>query len=154
MNIEERVRQLVEEKIEDRPDLFLVDVKMYSNGQLSVLIDGDKGVDISDCVAISRYVGFVLEEENLIAEAYHLEVSSVGVGTPLSSLRQYHKNLNRIIKVKLIEQKQLEGRLVAVNDTGITLVEENKKKAQKAQTVESFVPFDQIIETRVLISFK
>ncbi|MDB4999854.1 MAG: ribosome assembly cofactor RimP, partial [Mucilaginibacter sp.] len=40
MNIEKRVTELVEEKIADMPNLFLVDVKMHSNGKLIVLVDG------------------------------------------------------------------------------------------------------------------
>jgi ribosome maturation factor RimP len=63
MNIEKRVRELVEEKIADKPNLFIVDIKMHSNGKLIVLIDGDNGLGIDDCVQISRHVGFHLEEE-------------------------------------------------------------------------------------------
>src|SRR5271170_7672543 len=74
MNIEKRVKELVAEKIADKPNLFLVDVKMHSNGKLIILVDGDNGIGIDDCVAISRHVGFHLEEENVIETAYNLEV--------------------------------------------------------------------------------
>jgi ribosome maturation factor RimP len=60
---------------------------MHSNGKLVVLVDGDKGIGIDDCVrAISRHVGFHLEEENVIETAYNLEVSSPGVDAPLNIL--------------------------------------------------------------------
>src|SRR6187402_2150672 len=101
MNIEKRVIQLVEEKIADRPDLFLVDVQMHGSGILSILVDGDQGISIQDCVAISRHVGFHLEEENVIEQAYNLEVSSPGVGEPLKLVRQYKKNIGRDLSVKL-----------------------------------------------------
>ena len=42
MNIEQRVTELVEDKIADRPDLFLVEVKMHPNGKLMILMDGDQ----------------------------------------------------------------------------------------------------------------
>ncbi|MFN8406173.1 MAG: ribosome assembly cofactor RimP [Sphingobacteriaceae bacterium] len=153
MCIEERVQRLVEEKIQDRTDLFLVDIKMYADGRLIILIDGDNGVDIKDCVAISRHVGFHLEEENAIDQAYNLEVSSPGIDTPLSSLRQYNKNLNRMLSVSLKDQHRYEGKLVAINETGIKLVVNSKKKGQKAHLVEHDILFDQIAETKVLISF-
>ena len=95
MNIEQRVTALVEEKIADRPDLFLVQVKMHSNGKLIILVDGDQGLSIQDCVAISRHVGFHLEEENAIEQAYNLEVSSPGVDMPLQLGRQYVKNVGK-----------------------------------------------------------
>ena len=154
MTIEQKVSELVEQKIADRPDLFLVDVKMHSNGKLIILVDGDNGLDISDCVAISRHVGFHLEEENTIEHAYNLEVSSPGIDTPLKLKRQYEKNLGRNVQVKLTEGAKREGKLINVSEEGITIEEKIKEKGKKAELVESFIPFNQIAETKVLISFK
>ncbi|MDP3467596.1 MAG: ribosome assembly cofactor RimP [Daejeonella sp.] len=154
MNIEKRVIELVEEKIADRPDLFLVDVQMHSSGILSILVDGDNGVAISDCVAISRHVGFHLEEENAIEQAYRLEVSSPGIDTPLKSLRQFQKNINRSLKVKLKDGSIREGKLMAADDSGITIQESVKEKAKKAVLLESYIKFEDISETIVLVSFK
>src|ERR1700744_6674434 len=102
MKVEKRVAELVEEKIAEieRPDLFLVDVKLHSNGKLIILVDGDSGIGIAECAQISRYVGFRLEEENAIETAYNLEVSSPGVDTPLTQLRQYTKNIGRELGIK------------------------------------------------------
>jgi len=154
MNIEKRVIELVEEKIADRPDLFLVDVQMHGSGILSILVDGDNGVAISDCVAISRHVGFHLEEENAIEQAYRLEVSSPGIDTPLKSLRQFQKNINRSLKVKLKDGSIREGKLMAADDSGITIQESVKEKAKKAVLLESYIKFEDISETIVLVSFK
>jgi ribosome maturation factor RimP len=154
MNIEKRVTELVEEKIADRPDLFLVDVQMHGSGILSILVDGDNGVAISDCVAISRHVGFHLEEENAIEQAYRLEVSSPGLDTPLKLLRQYLKNINRSVKVKLKDGNKREGKLISADGSGISLQESVKEKGKKAVLVESFISFDDITDTIVLVSFK
>ncbi len=154
MSIEKRVIELVEEKIADRPDLFLVDVQMNGGGQLSILIDGDNGVAITDCVAVSRHVGFHLEEENTIEQAYNLEVSSPGLDVPLKSHRQYQKNINRSLSVKLADGIKREGKLIAVDNDGITIEENVKEKGKKATTVENVIPFADIIETKVLVSFK
>ncbi|RZJ86468.1 MAG: ribosome assembly cofactor RimP, partial [Chryseobacterium sp.] len=75
MLVENRVKELIEEKISDRPELFLVEVKMLPNNKLIIHVDGDQGISIQDCAAISRHVGFHLEEENTIEKAYNLEVS-------------------------------------------------------------------------------
>lgn len=160
MDIENRVIELIEEKIADRPDLFIVDVKMHSSGLLTILMDGDHGIGIKDCADISRHVGFFLEEENVIEQAYNLEVSSPGLDTPLKLQRQYTKNLNRSLSVRLIDGTNHEGKLISVDDKAIVL-EENVKPARsageknkKAQLIENSIPFDQIAETKVLISFK
>lgn len=153
MNIEQKVRELVEQKIADRPDLFLVDVKMHPNGKLIILMDGDQGIGIGDCAAISRHVGFHLEEENVIEQAYNLEVSSPGLDTPLSEKRQYQKNIGRTVSVKQLDSKH-EGRLLTVTDEGITIEEKIKEKGKKPEVIETLIPFDKITETKVLISFK
>lgn len=154
MNIEKRVIELVEEKIADRPDLFIVDVQMHNSGILSILVDGDNGIAISDCVAISRHVGFHLEEENTIEQAYRLEVSSPGIDTPLKSIRQFQKNINRSLKIKLIDGTIREGKLLSADDSGITIQEIVKEKGKKAITIESFIKITDISETIVLVSFK
>jgi len=154
MSIEKRVIELVEEKIADRQDLFLVDVQLLGGGILSILVDGDNGVAITDCVAISRHVGFHLEEENAIEQAYNLEVSSPGLDTPLKSFRQYQKNLNRSLSVKLEDGTKREGKLIATDELGITLEENIKEKGKKAVLVQNVIPFADIAETKVLVSFK
>ncbi len=154
MDIEKRVTELVEEKIADRPDLFLVDVKMHSNGKLIVLVDGDKGIGIADCAQISRHVGFHLEEENVIEQAYNLEVSSPGIDAALVLPRQYIKNIGRQLAIKMKDGNKREGKLTGMTEDAIMIEEIIKEKGKKAETIESAIPLMQITETKVLISFK
>jgi ribosome maturation factor RimP len=156
MNIEKRITELVEEKIAEigRPDLFLVDVKMHSNGTLVILVDGDKGIGIAECAQISRYVGFRLEEENVLESAYNLEVSSPGIDAPLTSKRQYLKNIERQLAIKMANGSKKEGKLTGITEDAVIIEEINKQKGKKAEQVESVIPFNQITETKVLISFK
>ena len=154
MQVENRVKELVEEKIADRPELFLVAVKMLPNNKLIIQVDGDQGISIQDCAAISRHVGFHLEEENTIEKAYNLEVSSPGVGEPLLLKRQYSKNIGRDLSVKLSGGDKKEGELLNVEENEIVIAEQVKEKGKKAQLVETKIEFNDIVETKVLISFK
>jgi len=154
MQVENRVVALVEEKIADRPELFLVEVKMLPNNKLIIHVDGDQGISIQDCAAISRHVGFHLEEENTIEKAYNLEVSSPGVGEALKLNRQYHKNIGRELSVKLNDGEKKEGKLLSATDEAIVIEEKVKEKGKKAQLVETSIEFNKIVETKVLISFK
>ena len=156
MDIEKRVTELVNEKIaaEGRTDLFLVDVKMHSNGKLIVLVDGDKGIGIADCAAISRHVGFHLEEENVLDTAYNLEVSSPGIDAPLVLPRQYVKNVGRNLAIKMADGSKKEGKLTGMTEDAVIIEEISKQKGNKAEAIESVVPLTQITETKVLISFK
>lgn len=154
MQIEKRVIELVEEKIADRPELFLVDVKLLPNQRLIIQVDGDEGINIQDCAAISRHVGFHLEEENVMEKAYNLEVSSPGVGEPLKLIRQYVKNIGREVGIKLQNSEKTEGKLLAVNEDSVVVEAKVKEKGKKVQQVETSIAFNQIVEIKVLISFK
>ena len=156
MKVEKRVAELVEGKIAEmgRPDLFLVDVKLHSNGKLMILVDGDKGIGIAECALISRHVGFYLEEENVIETAYNLEVSSPGLEFPLSMPRQYAKNIGRQLSIKMADGTKKEVTLTGMGEDAIIIEEKIKEKGKRAELVESVIPIDQITETKVLISFK
>jgi len=156
MNIEKRVRELVEEKItaDGLSNLFIVDIKMHANGNLIILVDGDNGIGIDEIVAISRHVGFRLEEENVIETAYNLEVSSPGVDAPLTLMRQYLKNIGRSLAIKMADGTKREGKLSGITEDAILIEEKVKEKGKRAAIIESVVPVDQITETKVLISFK
>jgi ribosome maturation factor RimP len=154
MNIEKRVRELVEEKIAEKPNLFIVDIKLHTNGKLMILVDGDNGIGIDDVAAISRHVGFHLEEENVIETAYNLEVSSPGIDTPLTSLRQYLKNIGRNLAIKMADGTKREGKLSGITEDAIVIEEKVKEKGKRAEIVEAVIPISKITETKVLISFK
>ena len=154
MNVEQRVKELIEEKIVDRPDIFIVDIKMQAGNKLVILLDGDQGAGIDVCAQVSRHVGFHLEEENTIEEAYNLEVSSPGIDTPLKLTRQYVKNIGRQVTVKTTDGGKKEGKLLSAGEQQIIIEETLKAKGKKAEQVETQIPMADIAETKVLISFK
>ena len=152
-DVEKRVIELIKEKIADREDLFIVSVKMRPNRILEILLDGDNGVNIDDCAQVSRHVGFHLEEENVIDNAYRLEVSSPGIDANFVHIRQYQKNIGRTVQVKLNDNTKLEGTLLAADESQIRILQKIKEKGKKIQEVEKELPFDQIKTTKVVISF-
>jgi len=154
MSVEKRIRELVEEKIADRPDLFIVEIKVANSSKIMILLDGDSGVGIHDCAMVSRHVGFHLEEENLIDKAYNLEVGSPGLDTPLLLDRQYQKNIGRLLIIKLKDGKKVEGNLVSQEGETITIAEVVKEKGKKAKEVERNINRNEISEVKVGVSFK
>lgn len=136
---------------------FLVDIQLVEKGskpQLKVLIDADEGVSIENCAFVSRMVGEEIEAKELLPEAYILEVSSPGIDFPLSSKRQYAKNIGRNLKLTFDDGKETEGKLLEVGVSEIKLMTKFKEKGKKAQEQELTVPFEQIKKSIVLVSFK
>lgn len=155
MHLEERIRQLIDEKLADRPDLFIVEIKIVNNTKVTILLDGDNGVGIHDCALVSRHVGFHLEEENLIDQAYNLEVGSPGLDTPLVLERQFQKNVGRLLEIKLLEGKKTQGTLVSSTPDSLTILEEVKEKGKKkVKITEKTIQKTEIVEVKVGVSFK
>ncbi|PWL30865.1 ribosome maturation factor RimP [uncultured Roseivirga sp.] len=151
----ESIKELAETHLED-DSFFIVDViskGISGKTKILVLLDNDEGVNIDDCATLSKKLAEDIELEDLIDVAYVLEVSSPGLDHPLSSVRQYKKNVGRRLKVKLTSGAMLEGALNAVNEEAITLAAERKENKKKL-VEEKVVPFSEIEKANVLVSFK
>jgi ribosome maturation factor RimP len=136
---------------------FLVDLSMSSskrNPTLILLLDTDEGISIDECAKISRKLGDEIEAKNIFETPFTLEVSSPGVDTPLTSERQYQKNLGRNLKITLIDGEKLIGKLEAITPDGIEIFEEilrGKLKSTKKESTK--ITFAQIKQAQVLVSF-
>jgi ribosome maturation factor RimP len=151
-NIEEIVKKTAESVL-DREDYFIVEATVAGvpgNQKVTVLIDGDNGVDIDVCAAVSRKLSLKIDELDLITDKYVLEVSSPGLDYPLTSPRQFKKNVGRLVKAFLKDNKTLEGTLFAVNNDHICVQKETKKEGIK----EYKISYDEIKELKVQVSFK
>jgi ribosome maturation factor RimP len=152
----EKVSRLVEEKIKGS-QMYLVDVKISATNKITVEIDSDSGISIQDCVEVSRFVEQNLDREE---EDFELQVSSPGLSQAFKIFRQYNKNIGKNVEVLLKNGEKLEGALLsAKEDEGIVLeIEERIKdeKTKKKKTIRKVhsLDFEQIKETKIVISFK
>lgn len=149
-----KVTPLLEAALAEKPSLFLIDLDISTANHIKVIIDGDEGVKVEDCILISRAIESELDREE---EDFSLEVLSAGVSEPLKLVRQYQKNIGRTLKVKTAEET-LEGALTNVDDAAITLewkAREPKPIGKGKVTVEkkAEVPYSTIVEAKVMITF-
>lgn len=154
MITEAQIRKLVEEKIAEM-DYFIVSVTVSSSNSIRVEIDGDHGVKIVDCVEISRHIESSFDREE---EDFELVVSSAGMDQPFKILRQYKRYYGRMVEVKIKGGDKLKGKLLTASEAEVKLeVTEKKKiegkKKKELVTEERVIPMDQLIETKVVISF-
>src|SRR5690606_26686301 len=97
MTFKEKVVDLLEKGLAEKPSLFLIDLNINDAFKIIVTIDGDNGVTLQDCIDISRSIEHNLDREE---QDFSLEVASAGVSSPLKTVRQYKKNIGRTLKVK------------------------------------------------------
>ena len=149
------VKELLEEGLENRPDLFLIDFEILDGNKIRIVIDGDKGVLVEDCIFISRAIEHNLDREE---QDFSLEVSSVGATTPLVHQRQYQKNIGRTLKLKTIENEKFEAVLTAADTNEIVLewkarepkpIGKGKVTVQKTATI----PYQNIDKAQIKLVF-
>ena len=115
--MKEIIDKIVDEYLENKPNLFLVDISVdYS--KINIVIDGDLGVKISDCVNLGKYLKNNLEDE---LEDFSFEVSSAGLLSPLVSQRQFLKNMNRKLIIQTLNGDEFTGYLYEVNNDNVKI---------------------------------
>jgi ribosome maturation factor RimP len=155
MTFKNKVQELLDVALAERPELFLVDLSINEANKISINLDGDQGVNLQDCIDISRTIENNLDREE---QDFSLEVASAGVSSPLKFVRQYKKNIGRILRVKTSSSDDLEAKLVAADEEKISLewqAREPKKIGKGKETVQKKVDilYENIKEAIVIVSF-
>lgn len=149
------VKELLDKALNERQDLFLIDFDILSDYTIRVVLDGDNGVLVEDCMFISRAIEHNLDREE---QDFSLEVTSCGATSPLVYPRQYNKHVGRHLEVKTNEGDTLEGQLADANDEGILLKWKAREpkpvgKGKVTVTKEANIAFGDIKEAKVKIKF-
>lgn len=155
MELGEKIKEIAQSKLTDASH-FIVDVivSKHKPMKITVVLDGDQGINIDDCSLLSRAISGVLEEGTWMKEEnYTLEVGTPGIDQPLKLNRQFRKNVGRGLTVHLTNKTKTVGTLVEANDITITLAVE-VKEGKKTQLKNIIIPFAEIEKALVMVSFK
>ena len=150
----DRVKELLEIALKEDESIFLIDFSISSENKITIVIDGDNGVGVEDCVRFSRGI-----EHNFDGEEYDfsLEVASAGAASPLVLPRQFKKNIGRKLEVATLNDL-FEGNLTAANDEFITLewkTREPKPIGKGKVTVQKIkeILFSEIKKAKVVLKY-
>jgi len=153
LGIEEIIGRGIEEL--ELTGTYLVEVKVKGK-KVEVYVDSDEGINLQKCQRLSRWIEATFDQNGMFGDEYTLEVSSPGVGSPLKLQRQYPKNIGKIIEVKYGDGDQVRGTLTKVTPESIEVsyeVKVKEGKKNKKVTEQKEVKFEDIIESRIKISF-
>jgi ribosome maturation factor RimP len=151
----EKVNTLLQEVLDEDQSLFLISNEITAGNKIVIVIDGDNGVTLSDCMKVSRNIEHNLDREE---EDFSLEVYSSGVSEGITHIRQYKKNIGRKLEVNTADGKKVEGTLVETDDEKIKLqwkAREPKPIGKGKVTVqkEQEIPYGDIIKAKVMVTF-
>ena len=108
---------------------YLEDVTIISAGRrsmLTVIVDGDTHLSLDQVTSATKAIGEIVESVQSLGETpFTLEVTSPGLDRPLTKVRHWQKNINRLVKVVLLDGLEIKGRIKDVNEVSATVDEKN-----------------------------
>ncbi len=154
LKIKDSIGEIAKEFLEEE-GLELYNTEFLKEGKdwfLRIYIDktwpSDERISMDDCEKVSRFLSEKLDEEDLIAQNYFLEVSSPGVERELITLTHYERYIGENVEVKLYEAidntKRLECKLIAADEDKITV-------EYKEENIE--LPMKQVAKCKLVITF-
>ena len=133
-------------------------VRVRLSGQngltLQIMAERDDGsMTVEDCEEVSRAISPVLDVEDPIDKAYHLEISSPGIDRPLVRASDFADAVGHLVKmetdVMVAGRKRFRGRITACDESGVTV--ESDKAAYGEEPVAT-IPFTALSDARLILT--
>lgn len=149
--LEDKVGQIITPSL-NAMGYELVRVKFFDqagNPTLQIMADrhDDLPMTVDDCEKISHTVSAVLDVEDPIDAAYHLEVSSAGIDRPLVREKDFVRYNGYEAKIETIlpidGRRRYRGILKGIENGIITI---------NVDTKDYHVPFDQLGEAKLVLT--
>ncbi|NLS01422.1 ribosome maturation factor RimP [Rhizobium sp. P38BS-XIX] len=134
----------------------LVRVRLLNlNGlTLQVMTERNDGtMTVEDCEEASNAISPVLDVEDPIDKAYHLEVSSPGIDRPMVRKSDFQRWIGHIVKCEtsiLVEnRKRFRGKIVAVEAEGFTI---ERDEATRGEEPKVTIPFSTLADAKLILT--
>ena len=134
----------------------LVRVRLFGQNGLTLQIMAERldgTMTVEDCEEVSRAVSPVLDVEDPIDKAYHLEVSSPGIDRPLVRKSDFATWTGHLVKVEtsvlVADRKRFRGKIADADENGVT-IERDQPAYGEPPAVR--VPFEALAEARLMLT--
>ena len=124
-----KVRDLVEGFVTAK-GLDLEDVSLSRVGdtdEIRVIVDRDGGTDLDQLGELAREISDALDEHDEISPMpYNLEITSPGIGRPLTLPRHWRRAQGRKVRIERAQTPALTGRIGALDNDAVQIVVNNR----------------------------
>jgi ribosome maturation factor RimP len=126
---------------------YLEDITITSAGRrsmLTVIVDGDTHLSLDQVTVATKAISEIVENIQSLGQApFTLEVTSPGLDRPLTKPRHWRKNIDRLVKIVLLDGKEIKGRVKDATEISATVDEQVVKFSDiKRATLE--IEFKQV----------
>lgn len=137
-------------------DFKLVRVRMMNQNGMTLQIMAERidgTMDVEGCEAVSMAVSPVLDVEDPVDKAYHLEVSSPGIDRPMVRKSDFSRWQGHIVKCEtsiLVEnRKRFRGKITDVTQEGFTLERDQVAYGEEPKVT---IPFNTLAEAKLILT--
>ncbi len=153
--VEARVAAIIEPEIEDLGyRLVRVKLSAINGGTLQIMAERPDGtMNVSDCENVSRAISPILDIEDPIDKAYHLEISSPGIDRPLVRVSDFNTWAGHVAKLETIQmvngRKRYKGMILSVEGEDVTF---RREAPAKDEDPEFIVPVSLIKDAKLVLT--
>ncbi|QRM53844.1 ribosome maturation factor RimP [Sinorhizobium sp. BG8] len=134
----------------------LVRVRLSAQNGLTLQImceRNDGTMTVEDCETVSTAVSPVLDVEDPIDKAYHLEVSSPGIDRPMVRKSDFVRWLGHLVKcetsILVDNRKRFRGKILAADADGFTIERDQPAYGEEPRVV---IPFTALAEAKLILT--
>ncbi|GEO85336.1 ribosome maturation factor RimP [Ciceribacter naphthalenivorans] len=128
---------------------------MNQNGlTLQVMAEKNDGtMTVVDCEEVSMAISPVLDVEDPVDKAYHLEVSSPGIDRPMVRISDFERWQGHIVKcetsILVDNRKRFRGKITEVDADGFTLERDQVAYGEEPRVK---IPFNTLSEAKLILT--
>jgi ribosome maturation factor RimP len=135
-------------------DLFVVHHTVSPTGLFRFYVDSQEVLSMKVLADFTKQVSNIIDEGDFGEHPFTFEISSPGADAPLRDFRQFHKHIGRSFEIHT-QENSYTGKLEAIEGDILKILNEYKEKGKKKIEIQAVdVPFSDINEAKIIISFK
>ena len=134
----------------------LVRVRLSSQNGLTLQIMAEREdgtMTVEDCEEVSKAISPVLDVEDPLDKAYHLEISSPGIDRPLVRKSDFEAGIGHLVKLETSilvgDRKRFRGKIAEVGEDGFVIERDVPAYGEEPTTR---VPFEAVAEARLVLT--
>jgi ribosome maturation factor RimP len=150
-----RVAELIEPVLASM-EFRLVRVRtLNQNGAtLQIMAERNDGtMDVEGCEAVSTAISPVLDVEDPVDKAYHLEVSSPGIDRPMVRKSDFTRWTGHLVKcetsIMIDNRKRFRGRITETDADGFTI---ERDQVAYGEAPKVTIPFSALAEAKLILT--
>jgi len=130
---------------------YLEDLTITSAGRrsmITVIVDGDTHLSLDQVTVATKAISELVENiQSLGQTPFTLEVTSPGLDRPLTKPRHWRKNIDRLVKIVLLDGSEIKGRIKGATEIAASVDEQTVNYSEVKRAILE-IEFKQVSMSR------